>query len=77
MEQIEILTTNAQVVKLAELLAKESTIAVDLEADSMHNYQEKVCLIQVSPQILVPCTRCLPIRRSVKFSMRLITTCAA
>ena len=50
MEQIEILTTNAQVVELAELLAKETTIAVDLEADSMHNYQEKVCLIQVSTE---------------------------
>jgi ribonuclease D len=48
MEQIEILTTNAQVAELAELLAAETTIAVDLEADSMHNYQEKVCLIQVS-----------------------------
>ncbi len=48
MEQIEILTSNDQVAELAALLAKESTIAVDLEADSMHNYQEKVCLIQVS-----------------------------
>jgi ribonuclease D len=48
MEQTEILITNAQVAELAGLLAKETTIAVDLEADSMHNYQEKVCLIQVS-----------------------------
>ncbi len=48
MEEIEILTTNAQVAELAGLLAAETVIAVDLEADSMHNYQEKVCLIQVS-----------------------------
>lgn len=48
MEQIEILITNEQVAELAEQLAAETTIAVDLEADSMHNYQEKVCLIQVS-----------------------------
>lgn len=48
MDQIEILTTNAQVAELAGLLASETTIAVDLEADSMHNYQEKVCLLQVS-----------------------------
>lgn len=48
MKQIEILTTNAQVAELAEQLACETTIAIDLEADSMHNYQEKVCLIQVS-----------------------------
>jgi ribonuclease D len=48
MQQIEILTTNAQVAELAGLLAAETVIAVDLEADSMHNYQEKVCLIQIS-----------------------------
>ncbi len=48
MEHIEILTTNTQIAELAELLAAETVIAVDLEADSMHNYQEKVCLIQVS-----------------------------
>lgn len=48
MEQIEILTTDAEVAELAALLAEETTVAVDLEADSMHNYQEKVCLIQVS-----------------------------
>jgi ribonuclease D len=50
MEHIEILTTNAQVAELARLLASETTIAIDLEADSMHNYQEQVCLIQVSTQ---------------------------
>jgi ribonuclease D len=48
MDNIEILTTNAQVADLARTLAAETTIAVDLEADSMHNYQEKVCLIQIS-----------------------------
>ncbi|MGK2944448.1 MAG: ribonuclease D [Desulfuromonadales bacterium] len=48
MKQIEILTTNAQVAELAGVLARETTIAIDLEADSMHNYQEQVCLIQVS-----------------------------
>lgn len=50
MEQIEILTSNAEVAELADVLAAETTIAIDLEADSMHNYQEKVCLIQVSTQ---------------------------
>jgi ribonuclease D len=48
MDEIEILTTNAQVAELAGQLAAETSIAVDLEADSMHNYQEKVCLIQIS-----------------------------
>lgn len=43
-----ILTTTAQVVEFAEKLRQHPVIAVDLEADSMHNYQEKVCLLQFS-----------------------------
>jgi ribonuclease D len=35
-------------IHLAEKLKRESEIGVDLEADSMFHYQEKVCLIQVS-----------------------------
>jgi ribonuclease D len=48
MKNPEILTTNGQLAELAGQLAAEKSIAVDLEADSMHNYQEKVCLLQVS-----------------------------
>ncbi len=48
MAQTKILTTAAQVAELAEALARETVIAVDLEADALHNYQEKVCLLQVS-----------------------------
>jgi len=43
-----ILTTTEQVVELADELHQFPVIAVDLEADSMHNYQEKVCLLQFS-----------------------------
>ena len=43
-----ILTTTDQVAEFAAELAKFPVIAVDLEADSMHNYQEKVCLLQFS-----------------------------
>ncbi len=43
-----ILTSTAQVADYAKGLQQESVIAVDLEADSMHNYQEKVCLLQFS-----------------------------
>jgi ribonuclease D len=43
-----ILTTTEEVVQLATQLQAETIIAVDLEADSMHNYQEKVCLLQFS-----------------------------
>jgi len=35
-------------IHLAEKLKEESEIGVDLEADSMFHYQEKVCLIQIS-----------------------------
>jgi len=35
---------------LAELLSQESQIAVDTEANSLHAYQERVCLIQFSTQ---------------------------
>ncbi len=48
MTHIPILTSDDQVAKLAHQLAQESVIAVDLEADSMHSYREKVCLIQVT-----------------------------
>jgi len=43
-----ILTDSDSVARLAADLAKESVIAVDLEADSLHSYQEKVCLLQFS-----------------------------
>lgn len=41
-----ILTTAKEVADFAVELAGHDVIAVDLEADSMHNYQEKVCLLQ-------------------------------
>lgn len=48
---VPILTTSAEIAAFAAGLAKEPVIAVDLEADSMHNYQEKVCLLQfTTPQ---------------------------
>ncbi len=43
-----ILTGTAQVAEFAAQLQEEAVIAVDLEADSMHNFQEKVCLLQFS-----------------------------
>jgi len=45
---VPILTTTAEVAALALELSRESAIAVDLEADSMHSFQEKVCLLQFS-----------------------------
>lgn len=43
-----ILTSTAQVAELAAELGRHTAVAVDLEADSMHCYQEKVCLLQFS-----------------------------
>jgi ribonuclease D len=45
---IDILTTDTQVSTFAKKLAAETVIAVDLEADALHNYREKICLIQIS-----------------------------
>lgn len=41
-----ILTRSAEIVIFADDLSREPVIAVDLEADSMHSYREKVCLLQ-------------------------------
>jgi ribonuclease D len=45
---IPIITDTPALVRLAEELQHEDAVAVDLEADSMHNYREKVCLLQFS-----------------------------
>ncbi|HTP66642.1 MAG TPA: HRDC domain-containing protein [Geobacteraceae bacterium] len=44
----EIVATQAALKALIPRLAREPLLAVDLEADSLHHYQEKVCLIQIS-----------------------------
>ncbi|MBU0985914.1 MAG: HRDC domain-containing protein [Proteobacteria bacterium] len=36
--------------KTARSLEKETAVAVDLEADSMYHYQEKVCLVQIATE---------------------------
>ena len=46
MPDTPILTDRAAVARFAAELAQETIVAVDLEADSMHSYQEKVCLLQ-------------------------------
>ncbi|RNC72235.1 MAG: ribonuclease D [Desulfuromonadales bacterium] len=40
------ITTADGVRRLADRLSPEPLVACDLEADSMHHYQEKVCLVQ-------------------------------
>lgn len=46
MPDTPILTDSAAVAGFVQELAGETVIAVDLEADSMHCYREKVCLLQ-------------------------------
>ena len=51
MPDTPILTDSAAVARFAEELAGEAVIAVDLEADSMHCYREKVCLLQFTTSV--------------------------
>jgi len=44
----EIVTDLHALRELVKRLSREPILAVDLEADSLHHYQEKVCLIQIS-----------------------------
>jgi len=42
---------DATLLEVCETLSKEPIIGVDTESDSMHHYQEKVCLIQISDSV--------------------------
>ncbi|OHB27359.1 MAG: 3'-5' exonuclease [Desulfuromonadaceae bacterium GWB2_53_15] len=44
----EIITDAERFSEVSALLGRETELAVDLEMDSLHHYQEKVCLIQIS-----------------------------
>ncbi|MGM0642241.1 MAG: ribonuclease D [Thermodesulfobacteriota bacterium] len=44
----EYIDSQERLADLCSLLASEDRIAVDLEADSMHHFTEKVCLIQIA-----------------------------
>ena len=48
MSQTPVLVDVAALERLAQKLRTESSIAVDLEADSLHSYRDKVCLLQIS-----------------------------
>ena len=43
-----VINTALQLQEAVKLLEIEKTVAVDLEADSMYHYKEKVCLIQLA-----------------------------
>lgn len=48
MADISMITTPAGLAELAGRLRREPLLACDLEADSLHRYREKVCLMQFS-----------------------------
>ena len=43
-----IIDTLPKLVETVKTLEREKTLAVDLEADSMYHFKEKVCLIQLA-----------------------------
>jgi ribonuclease D len=46
--ECEIITKAERLSEVASILGRQTEFAVDLEMDSLHHYQEKVCLLQVS-----------------------------
>ncbi|HBN26037.1 MAG TPA: ribonuclease D [Desulfobacteraceae bacterium] len=44
----QIIKTTSDLKDVAQVLAKENMVAVDLEADSMYHFKEKVCLVQMA-----------------------------
>ena len=46
--EYQVIDTAAGLEEIARSLEKEKAAAVDLEADSMYHYKEKVCLIQIA-----------------------------
>ena len=44
----DIINVTDRLAEVAAVLSRQTEIAVDLEMDSLHNYREKVCLIQIS-----------------------------
>jgi ribonuclease D len=47
-DDIKIITSSSELSAFARKLAHARRIAVDLEADSMYHFQEKVCLLQIA-----------------------------
>jgi ribonuclease D len=49
LQETEVIASASQLAELLPQLERVDRIAVDTEADSLHCYREKLCLIQVSP----------------------------
>ncbi len=44
----QIIETETELDKITKSLEREKTVAIDLEADSMYHFKEKICLIQMA-----------------------------
>jgi ribonuclease D len=49
-----VITDSAQLASLIEQIESSDRVAIDTEADSLHSYREKLCLLQIS--VLAPCS---------------------
>src|SRR6266513_2808489 len=48
LERIEVIASAPQLAELLSQIEKVDRVAVDTEADSLHCYREKLCLLQIS-----------------------------
>ena len=48
----DIIENSSQLAQLVSRIENETTIGVDVEADSMYHFKEKVCLIQMATCLL-------------------------
>jgi ribonuclease D len=48
--ETQVINTQTDLKELIKSLEKENAVAVDLEADSMYHFKEKVCLIQIATE---------------------------
>ena len=48
MLQFTFIASDTDLAKACDRISKHTIIGVDLEADSMHSFKEKICLIQIA-----------------------------
>src|SRR5438309_11818903 len=56
-ERVEVIASATQLAELLPQIESVDRVAIDTEADSLHCYREKLCLVQISlpvPDVVVP-----------------------
>src|SRR5712664_2153396 len=54
----DLVATDARLVELVEKIDTADRVALDTEADSLHSYREKLCLLQISVPAVVNARGC-------------------